>query len=311
MTGAQRVFGLIGTVSMDEVTTAGGRQFLNLGGALYQAAILCGLGLETRLYARLADGLRSPFEALVQHWPSLRWEGLSLVSGPGNRVRLYYPEKGERVEVLESAVPALEPELILQDLSQLDFLVMIINSGFEVEVSDWRKIVEAVSCPVWLDIHSLSLERVLGLPRRYRSIPEWREWAEGVTYLQANRQEVACMLGRPEKPAEAADIRKFGRLALDLGLRAVFITLGRKGALLMTAVGEEAFIPGARVQVKDTTGCGDVFCAATVSCLSRGLAPLEAGRTGVSLASLAAQASGIKETYELALGHRMGWPPGH
>jgi len=306
MTEAKRVFGLIGTVSMDEVTTATGRQFLNLGGALYQAAILCGLGLETRLYARLAAALRPPFEALTGHWPSLRREGLSLVPGPGNYVRLHYPEQGEREEVLESAVPALEPGLILQGLSQLDFLVMIINSGFELEVSDWRKIVEAASCPVWLDIHSLSLERVLGLPRRYRPIPEWREWAKGVTYLQANRQEVACMLGRPEKPAGAADIRKFCRLALDLGPRAVFITLGREGALVRTAAKEETIVPRAKVQVKDTTGCGDVFCAVTVSGLSRGLAPFEAGRNGVGLASRAAQASGVKETYELALSHRAG-----
>jgi hypothetical protein len=311
MTGAQRVFGLIGTVSMDEVTTAAGRHFLNLGGALYQAATLCGLGLETRLYARLADGLKPSFEALVKDWPSLRREGLSRVPGSGNRVRLHYPEEGERVEVLESAVPALDPGPILQDLSQIDFLIMIINSGFELEVSDWRKIVEAASCPVWLDIHSLSLERVLGLPRRYRPISEWREWAEGVTYLQANRQEVACMLGRPEKPAEATDILAFCRLALDLGLKAVFITLGRKGALLMTADKEEIIAPRAKVQVKDTTGCGDVFCAATVSCLSRGLAPFEAGRTGVDLASQAAQGSGARETYELALSHRTGRPPDH
>jgi hypothetical protein len=306
MTAAQQIFGLIGTVSMDEVILASGPSFSNLGGALYQAAVFCGLGLETRLYARLADGLSPQVDELTADWTSLRREGLSRVPGPGNRVRLFYPGEGERIEVLQSAVPALESGPILQDLPQLAFLIMIINSGFELELADWRKIVEAASCPVWLDIHSLSLERVLGRPRAFRSVPEWRDWAKGATYLQANRQEVACMLGRPERPADAADIREFSRAALDLGLKAVFITLGREGALVMTAEKEETVAPSVEVLVKDTTGCGDVFCAATIASLSRGSSPFEAGRDGVNLASLAAQLAGVRETYELALSRRAG-----
>lgn len=295
------VFGLIGTVSWDEIYDETENRFASLGGVIYQAAVLCGLGQETQLYAHLADGLAPQFDILTKDWPLLRREGLSRVPGPGNRVRLFYPGQKERVEVLESVVPALDPGPVLGDLARLDFLIMIINSGYELELADWRKIVEAASCPIWLDIHSLSLERALGRPRAFRPIPEWRDWARGVAFLQANRQEVACLMGRPERPATAEDIREFCRLALGLGLEAVFITLGREGALVTTSHQEKMIAPRRAVRVKDTTGCGDVFGAAAAVRLSRGSSPVEAGRAGVDLASLAVQVAGVRETYELAL----------
>jgi sugar/nucleoside kinase (ribokinase family) len=300
------VFGLIGTVSQDEIVYESGERFINMGGVLYQAAVLCGLGLKTRLHARLAEPLVRQVEELTKDWNTLQPEGLTHVPGPGNVVHLFYPGRGERIEILDSAVPALDPGSILRNLKQLSFLIMVINSGFELELSDWRRIVEAISCPVWLDIHSLSLEKVLGRPRAYRSIPEWRDWARGVAYVQANRQEVACMLGRPEKPAGAEEIRDFGRLSLDLGIEALFITLGREGALVRTCREEKMVVPRLEARVRDSTGCGDVFGAAAAASLSRGASPLEACRAGVDLASRAAQVAGIKDTYALALLYRAG-----
>jgi sugar/nucleoside kinase (ribokinase family) len=114
------------------------------------------------------------------------------------------------------------------------------------------------------------------------------------------------MMGRPERPATAEEIREFCRIALDLGLEAVFITLGREGALVTTSRQEKMIAPGQAVRVKDTTGCGDVFGAAAAVSLSRGASPLEAGQAGVDLASRAAQVAGISETYDLVLRHQAG-----
>ncbi len=304
--GAARDFVLIGAISRDEITREGGGNFVNLGGVLYQAAVLCGLGRTIRLYTHLADGLAAEVESLTADWLTLGREGLVRVPGPGNRVRLSYPLRGERVEVLRSAVPPLDPGPILHDLSGLSFLIMVINSGFDIELESWRRVADASTCPIWLDIHSLSLEKVLLQPRAYRAVPEWEDWARGVTYLQANRQEVACMLGLPEREAQPADIRLFCRRALDLGLSAVFITLGSEGALVSTVAADHQVEPSLVAEVVDTTGCGDVFCAATSSALSSGASPEEAVRFGVDLASRAAQVAGVRETYELALRWRQG-----
>jgi len=294
------VFGLIGTISRDEIRREGGPEFENLGGALYQAATLCGLGEETRLFARLADDMTLEVESLIGGWPTFRREGLQRAAGAGNRVSLRYPRRGERVEILRSAVPALDEGSILRGLPGLSVLIMVVNSGFELDLGAWRRILDSASCPVWLDIHSLTLERILGRPRAYRAVPEWRDWALGAAFLQANRREVACLLGFPEREAGAEEIRVFCRRALDLGLRAVFVTSGREGALIATPGGETEARPAFDVEVVDTTGCGDVFCAATASALSRGASPGEAARFGVDLASRAAQAAGVRAVYELA-----------
>lgn len=300
----ERIFGLIGTISRDEVRREGGAEFRNLGGALYQAAALCGLGEETRLHARLADDMAAEVAALVGGWRTFRRDGLTAFGGPGNRVSLYYPARGERVEILRSAVPALDPGPIIAGLPGLAFLVMIINSGFDMELGSWRRVADAAACPVWLDFHSLTLERVLGRPRSYRAVPEWRDWARGAAYLQANRKEVSCLLGEPDGEAGPEDIRKFRRQALDLGASAVFVTLGKEGALVSTATEERLAPLPVSGEVVDTTGCGDVFCAAACSALSRGASPAEAARFGVDLASAAARTAGVGETYELALKFR-------
>lgn len=296
----KKTFGLIGTISRDEVRRETGGEFRNLGGALYQAATLCALGEDTRLYARLADDMAAEVEDLVADWTAFRRDGLQRHPGAGNRVSLTYPRRGERVEILHEAVPPLDPEPVLRNLAELSFLVLVVNSGFDLELGDWRRIADAAPCPVWFDIHSLTLEKALGRPRAYRSVPEWKDWARGASYIQANRKEAACLLGAPESEAGPEEVRAFCRLGLDLGAEAVFVTLGKEGALAATSSGERIVRPGRETAVVDTTGCGDVFCAAASSALRRGADPGEAARFGVELASLAARSAGVREIFELA-----------
>jgi len=276
-----------------------------LGGILYQAAALCGLGEDVSLHSNVGLDLLDEVKAATGAWTTLRPSGIRPVPGAGNRVHLRYPLKGERREILESAVCALDPEPILRELPQLDFLIAVINSGFDIEPEDWRAIVRSARCPAWLDIHSLVLTRILSAERRYRALPEWREWVEGIAYLQANRKEAACMLGRPDEAegwpsADSPDAVRFSEEAFAVGVRAVFLTLGKEGALVMTPAGRKIIPPPQAGRPVDTTGCGDVFCAVAASALARGEDPFDAAERGVDLAGRAASVSGIQATYELA-----------
>jgi hypothetical protein len=295
-------FGLIGTISRDEIVHENGPAFHQLGGILYQAALLCGLGEDTILFANLAEGLAAEVEAVIGGWPSLRREGIRCVPGSGNRVRLFYPREGERREILESAVPELDPAAVVGALSRLDFLVTVVNSGLDLSLASWREIADSAACPIWFDIHSLTLARVLGVPRSYRPVPEWKEWVQGAAYLQANRQEVACMLGRPDSLPSEADLGRISAEALEMGIKAVFITLGAQGGLVATPEATRQIRLGEGARVVDTTGCGDVFAAAAVSRLARGVDPLEAASFGLELASRAASSAGIEEVFRLARG---------
>lgn len=298
-------FGLIGTITHDVITYASGQVFRGLGGILYQAAALCGLGKEVFLYTHLGKNLARKVKKIIAQWPTCHTQEIRIVPGQGNNVFLHYPDKGERIEILESHVPPLKPQRVIEEFPQLGMLILVINSGFDIELRDWRKIVRQAYCPIWFDVHSLALSLNLHTPRRYRPLPEWKEWAEGVTYLQANLKEVASMLGDPAKRPSRDKLQRFGKAAFEIGIKAIFITLGKEGVLVLTSeLSQKMRAPGVS-HVVDTTGCGDVFCAGTAVKLTSGADPLRAAAFGLDLASEAVRVSGIGETYALARSHRV------
>ena len=292
--------GLIGTITHDRITFALENSIEGLGGILYQAAVLSGLDKKTSLYTNLGGDLKPEVWALIENWPALETGAVQTVPGPGNRVNLHYPQLGEREEVLETVVPPLDPTAVLADGPYLDILIAVLNSGFDIGLADWRSIIEAASFPVWLDIHSLALSPTLGSPRSYRPLPEWKDWAAGVTYLQANSIEIACMLGLPCEPCTEADQDSLAGTAFDIGVKAVFVTSGQKGVRVLTPEKHWWISTQRADKVADTTGCGDIFCAGTVAKLVEGHGLSSASAFGAKLATAAVEVAGIEATYRLA-----------
>lgn len=287
--------GLIGTFTHDEIYSENRILYEGLGGVLYQASTLCDLGKNVFLYTNLAEGLESEVQSSIQGWPNLHKKGIQRVPGPGNRVRLYYPSKGERQEVLKSTVPPLNPEKLIHDLSKMSFLVCVLNSGFDITLEDWRRVVERTSCPVWMDVHSLSLTREINKTRKYRCLPEWKHWSAGVDYLQTNRKEVSSMMSHPHRNPSEAEMMELGKQAFEIGVKTVFITLGKEGVWCITPTKKRKISPTPSEKVVDTTGCGDIFCGATVAKLVEGGDPFQAASFGVQCAARAAEQKGIKK----------------
>jgi hypothetical protein len=297
-------FGLIGTITYDEITFESGQQISGLGGVLYQASVLCGLRKEVFLHTNLGEELVEDVNKSVKEWSTLQKKGMRRVPGPGNRVRLHYPEKGERVEVLESVVPPLDPGPIIEDLQKLGMLILVINSGYDLQLSHWRDIVQSASCPIWVDVHSLFLSKELNVPRKYLPMGGWEEWVEEVSFLQANVKEVASMLGTPDDVPSETDLFRFGEKAFELGVKAVFVTLGKEGVLVLKQ-GQSLKIAALQAgTVVDTTGCGDVFCGGAVVKLALGKDPFDAARFGLELATQAVEVKGIEETFRLVKEYR-------
>ncbi len=296
---------LVGTITSDRISYEGGPAFSGIGGILYQAGVLAGLGDEVRLVTNVGAEAAAEAETLWAGWPGLKRDGVRVVPGGGNRVNLFYPARGERREVLDSVVPPLEAERIAAAASPDCALVLVaLNSGFDIELEDWRRAVDGLPCPVWLDIHSLALDRALGRHRPYVALPEWRQWAKGVKYLQANRQEVACMLGDPAVLPGPGDILKFAERAFEEGVSAVFVTQGPDGVLVVTPGAVRTSAAPAAGRVVDTTGCGDVFSAGAVHRLIRGASLGDAVAFGVGLAARAVGLSGVRDTYDMARADR-------
>jgi hypothetical protein len=295
------LFGLIGTITYDVITRGEKTLHEGLGGILYQAAVLCGWGHRVNLYTNLGLELETEVRELTKEWKSLNREGVSMVPGPGNRVFLDYPRGKERGEVLKSVVPPICPDRILEDLPHFDFIIMVMNSGFDMKLQDWKKVKKKATCPVWLDIHSLFLERKIGSPREYIPVHDWKDWVEGIDYFQANKAEVAALLGHPGKNLELKELESFGEAVFELGMKAVFLTLGEEGVLLMEKSGSSNIPAMGRNAAVDSTGCGDVFCAGAAAFLSEGRDPFDSAANGVRAASKAAGICGVSPLFHLML----------
>ncbi|MGD1010381.1 MAG: PfkB family carbohydrate kinase [Candidatus Aminicenantales bacterium] len=308
--GGPAKIGLIGTITRDRIVHEDGPTFDGVGGILYQASVLAGLGEEVFLFGRCGEDLRPEVDRLAADWPLVRTGGVGFVPQPANLVNLFYPRAGERVETLDWAVPPGEPDAVLASVGSWDALLFVLNSGFDMTLDGWREILTAASCPAWLDIHSLVLEPSIGRPRRPRAVPDWRGWVKGAAWIQANLQELACLCGHPERLPTDPETWEFADRAFDLGVRAVFVTLGPGGAMVLTPGRQEKLGAVPVGPILDATGCGDVFAAAALTRLVRGESPSDAASFGTALASEAALAAGVRAAWAVAAAHGQGRPHG-
>jgi sugar/nucleoside kinase (ribokinase family) len=100
-----------------------------------------------------------------------------------------------------------------------------------------------------------------------------------------NAEQLLALTGRGELDRAVADVQA-------LGCGGVAVTLGADGCLLAGKTGPAQPVPGIRVEVVDTTGCGDGFNAGFLTGLLAGCEPADAARLGVACGSLVATGLG-------------------
>ncbi|KAB2345072.1 carbohydrate kinase family protein [Actinomadura rudentiformis] len=105
-----------------------------------------------------------------------------------------------------------------------------------------------------------------------------------VDYFLPNEEQAMAMAG-------SDDVVRAARKLLGEGPRAVLVTLGEHGSLIASADGVER-LPALEVDVVDTTGCGDAYCAGFITALQHGKELLEAARWGTAAAATVAQGLG-------------------
>ncbi|MFF4623569.1 carbohydrate kinase family protein [Nonomuraea jabiensis] len=111
-----------------------------------------------------------------------------------------------------------------------------------------------------------------------------RAFLPHVDYVLPNESQALLMTG-------ASDVGEAARALLADGPRGVLVTLGAAGSLVVTAEGAEA-VPALKVDVSDTTGCGDAYCAGFLTGLLHGQDVLTAARWGTAAAARVATGLG-------------------
>ncbi|MHA1794268.1 MAG: carbohydrate kinase family protein [Promethearchaeota archaeon] len=102
-------------------------------------------------------------------------------------------------------------------------------------------------------VTSLDLEKQIAI----RGLNALKPIIENIDILLPNKEGAKTLTGKQ-------DLKKCAQALLDLGPDVVIITLGKEGALVTTRKMQK-IIPTHDVNVVDTTGAGDAFCAAFIS----------------------------------------------
>ena len=113
----------------------------------------------------------------------------------------------------------------------------------------------------------------------------------GVYCLVANETEAELLTGVTVDGLPGAE--KAGHALLDLGVSVSIVTLGAKGALLVT-VDQTVYVPARVVQVVDTTAAGDAFVGGLTVALLRGFELAEAVRYATCAGTLATTVLGAQ-----------------
>lgn len=111
--------------------------------------------------------------------------------------------------------------------------------------------------------------------------------------ITPNETEAGLLVGATVDTEKAA--REAGRRLLERGARAVLITLGAKGSVLVCP-DQEIFTPAFPVEVKDTTGAGDAFNGALALALACGEALDSALRFATAAAALSVTRPGTADS---------------
>lgn len=213
------------------------------------------------------------------------------VPEPNNRVTLRYTGAERRTEQLSGGVPPWQwPELgpLVRDL---DALYCNMISGFELDLTTAQRLRRGFAGPIYADLHSLLLGVAADGTRFPRPLPRIAEWFAAFDAIQLNEDELSLIGGR------AVDV---AAQAFACGVRLLVVTQGARGLVYFARAPyafldrqsiahgpiQTAHIPAQPVgEVRDPTGCGDVFGAALVAYLVRGSGIEDALRAAAAMAA--------------------------
>ena len=156
---------------------------------------------------------------------------------------------------------------------------------------------DADSVVIQVDLHKDIVKKALELAEKYQ-IPsfalvsnmsiaaERRDLLQRFSCFICNQQEAGILF---LEDYETCTPQEMESILTDRVARAqipsMVVTMGAQGAVYASQEGEHGYCPAQNVQVVDTTGAGDAFCAGVASGITYGLSLSEAVKVGTRLAA--------------------------
>lgn len=288
-----------GTVNRDTIIGLDGKRCESFGGIIYNTIALAALCPDHTVLpvAYCGSDCRDELRSLLSRFPNIDFSGLIDWGNGYNENFLRYIDADRREETLKVNVPPMGFDALKVCL-QSDLVMLNFVSGFDVGLCAAKELRSAFRKGIYMDVHSLTLGIDSRGARFERVVGEWREWAHCADIIQMNRREAGLFTGSGDS------VEELSRLICCEGPEICLVTLGKEGVLVTDSTqGKivQEWIEGIPVDVKDTTGCGDVFSAGYVCSFIRGRDPFESARQANMAAAKCCESVGSGNLEEVIL----------
>ena len=129
-------------------------------------------------------------------------------------------------------------------------------------------------------------KKIFGLVANMSIALERRDFLQSIDCFVCNRQEAGMLFYEDytdKMPQEMVDI--LAERIRSANIPSMIVTLGEDGAVFASQAGEKGWCPARKVEVRDTTGAGDAFCAGAAIGLTYGKNMADACRIGTILSA--------------------------
>jgi pseudouridine kinase len=115
---------------------------------------------------------------------------------------------------------------------------------------------------------------------------ERRDLLKQTECFVCNQQEAGILFSDDYSDRSAAEMEAIlAEKVRRANIKSMIVTMGAEGAVYADVNGNSGFCPARKVNVKDTTGAGDAFCAGAAIGLTYGKSMAEACQIGSHLAA--------------------------
>lgn len=295
---------VIGTIINDRIYHRDGSISYSLGGLLYtllpfralldkgdRVIPLCRVGRD--IYNAVVDWLTA--DRICDTVALLKTEQKN------NTVELRYLSEQEREERSFYPLPSLRFHEVKPFLD-VDAVFVNMISGWELDLDVLRHIRKAFKGLIFLDIHSLALERKSDGRRIYRNISDGIEWLRNADVIQLNRNEWQVLAGDmvPELFIKECCFNQHKIINLLLSSEGSKTYLWDKGSIRSFATA-----PYREIEVVDPTGCGDAYLAGFGVEYLRSANATKAAETANLCATLMGSFKGLPDSRQYVLKYRM------
>jgi pseudouridine kinase len=155
----------------------------------------------------------------------------------------------------------------------------------------------ADSVVVEIDMDKEIIKRVFKLAQKHQKrvyavvanmsiAQERRDFLQSTDCFVCNQQEAGILFADDYSEMAAAELEAvIAQKVQRAKIPSMIVTMGGKGAVYAAMDGSSGFCPARKVNVKDTTGAGDAFCAGVAIGLTYGKTMAEACEIGAHLAA--------------------------